>query len=351
MLNISFEDTDLTISVVSECVNLHSDLLDIYDDISEDVHYSYMCESNNAISTGIDKIKTGFINLFERLKTFFKTIIDKFISLFTKKSRATNVKKERLRSILDDKTRIEPFKISTYNYFFSNNLETLLNVAYNESNKITRRINEILKGGESSEFYNAINTLKADMGSEEGFNKMRRAIIQTFTPDGAGAPMPKNQYIPELQLALRGGNITKSEIEITRSVLEKIIKDDDEQGKIRKELESYKNNITNMFTILEGDFTTAVKVISDKTWKVDAKVNSPMREMGDIRVFDEYQFDYSKKILESLNGLFNASVVYFKNLSDVVSIALTEYSKAIVESMDTNAEIFSIALGRIERVN
>lgn len=350
MLTITFKENDLASCLVNESVILHADLLSIYEEISEEVHYSSMCESTNFIMSGIESIRNGFKDLFARLRRFFKTIIDKFIALFTKKTRITDIKKERLRSILKDNIDITPFKISTYDYFFIDNLGQLVNIAHSESSMITHRINEILKNGENTEFYKDINALKANMNTEESFNRIRRDIIITFNPNKSGAPIPKNQYVPELEMVLRGGTITKSEMEITRSVLEKVIEEDDKQAKIRKSLETYKNDMINMFNILESDFNKAVRVISDETWKVDAKVNSPMKSMNDIKVFNVYEFEYSKKILESLNGLFNTSVTYFKNLSDTISTAFTEYSKAVSESMDTNSEIFTIALDNIERM-
>ena len=353
MLDISIEETDLTVSVVAECIYMYSDLLDIYENVSECVHYSYMCESTGVISDGIEKIKSGLKDIFTRFKNFIKTITDKLIYIFTKKSRANNIRKERLRKIIDSEyIVIEPFKISTYNYSFANITDHLFNIAYNESEKITKRINGILNDGQNDDMYSRMNALKDDLTSEEYFNKLRQGIIISFMQSTSVniAPVQKSEYIQKLESVLRGGTITKSEIEITKTLLIEIIKSDDEQIKIRKNLEKYKNDMLVMFDRLENDFNKAIKVISDETWKIDSTVNKPMKNSKDIRVFDNYQFDYSKKLLDSLNSLFSTSIVYFKNLSDIISIALAEYSKAVTESMDINNEIFSIALNKIERV-
>lgn len=351
MLNISLQETDLTINIVTECIHLHSDLLDIYEDVSECVHYSYMCESSSSISVGVERLKTGIREIFTRLKNFIKTVTDKLLSLFVKKSRVSNVKKDKLRKLIESGyINIEPFRISTYNFSFTDNLDYLFHVSYTESNKITSRINDILNIGEDEKLYSSINDLKLDMVSEDYFNLLRRYIINSFRNDrGNNVPVSKNQFIPELELVLRGGTTTKTEIEVTKTLLYEIIKSDDEQMKIRKNLETYKNKMISMFTTLENDFNTAVKVISDKSWRVDATVNRPLKNSDDIRVFDKYEFNYSQKILATLNDLFSSSIVYFKNLSDIISIALSEYSKAVVESMEINDEIFSIALTKIER--
>lgn len=352
MLNITFEDADLTINTVTECVYLHSDLLDLYEEVTECAHYSYMCESTNIIMNGIEKIRTGIREMFTRLKNFVKTVVDKLMSVFVKKSRATNVKKDRLKKLLDSiHADIEPFTVSTYNFTFKDNLESLFNLSYGESGKITSRINDILNNTVDDNFYALIDDLQTDMVSEDYFNMVRKGIIRLFSDDNVNiAPIPKNQFIPELERHLRGGTVTKTEMEITKSMLYDIIDIDDEQMKIRKNLETYKNRMITMFNKLESDFNNAVKIVTDKSWKVNATVNNPMRNNKDVRVFDTYEYEYSEKLLKSLNDLFSASIVYFKNLSDISSIALTEYSKAVMESIEINNQIFATALTKIERV-
>lgn len=350
MLDVILADEDITIGIVSESVILHSDLLDIYEEVSEDVHYLYMCESTSALNDGISRIKEGIKNLFARLRRFIKTIIDNIMSMFSKKIRATNGLKERIRSVVkDSNSNIIPFNMDVRNYVFKDNLDSLFNLANRESEAIANSIKDILSKNQDMD--SDITNIKNHMSSEDTFNKLRRDILNLFRDVNVGALVPKSQYIEELQLSLRGGDLTPSNKTITKEILAEIIAKDDEQITIRRNLERYKNNITIMFNTLENDYNKAVKIVSDETWKINARVNSPIKNIdgSKVQVFDEYQFDYSQSLLKTLNDLFNTSVVYFKNLSDITSIALSEYAKAVSESMDTNKEIFKTALGNVER--
>lgn len=348
MLDIILDDDFLCENVVFESLKLHSDLLDIYEDVTTETHYSLMCESANDIQSGLERIKSGFKDFFNRLKAFFRTIIDKFISLFVKKSRATNIKKERLRDTLQYVSNVAPFTVYTHNYNFNNNLDRLFDIAYTESHSITSRLNNILNKGEVESFYTDIKELNTFMVSDDSLNKIRRSVLNTITLENNTHPLIKSQFIPELQLALRGGTITKTQTEITKEKLLNIIDDDDKQIQIRKNLEFYKNNMDNMFNILTSEFNNAINVISHEELSISAVVTNPYH-YDDVSVFDKYSFKHSEKLLKTLNGIFSASVSYFKNLSDIVSIAFTEYTNAISEAMTTNAEIFTTALTRLER--
>lgn len=325
---IIYEDT----SFLSEMCELN----DIYFDIIKEsikAHHAYININDPDILTEsltdvASSLKKFFSKMIEKIKEFFRkffmTINAHFMEIdkFVKKYKAELDKVENVKfSITGYKFNVnkppstDPFKriVDEYN----RDISDLKNIK--DKNTIKDKSNKDL--------------------SNDNINKIKEEVLNdTSIKD-------HDDYLVECRKYYRDGEVDAISIEVDTSMFRKAVSDVPELVKKKKDAEKLRDDVISLLRKTESFFDKKISsTYVDKNKKFEIKT----LDVSDNKLKTETKYeDYSTSTKEELlDAYMSYKAKYLKQVSSIITIAMTEYANAYKDKVKMTREIITKSLSK-----
>lgn len=304
--------------------------------IKEDIqaHHAYrmigdsdiLLESASSIASSIKKF---FSKLIEKIKEFFRKAfmkvnahfmdIDKFVTKYEKE--LDNIKDVNFNIVgykftLGDPPSTEPFKriVDTYNGDISK-IKGIKN-----KNEIKKKSNEDL--------------------SDDNIRKIKLEVL------GTGAKITDfDDYLVECRKHYRNGETDTTSIEVDTAMFRQTVSGVSELVKKKKEAEKLRDDVISLLRKTESFFEKKIATLYiDGNKKFDVKtLDISNNKLKTETKYEDFSSSTQEEILDAYMGY---KAKYLKQVSSIITIAMTEYVNAYKDQVKLSREIIIKSLSK-----
>lgn len=189
---------------------------ELYYNLTEASQLTTVTEANIIIHESFGDFFDAIKSIFKKIIEFIKSIVDKFISLFSKKETRTSYAIETLCSYCENSNESVEFRTKGYEFTIDDTVPVIEDITITNTTVSSKSINDIEKTkGNLLKLKSKLNDIVAE--KNDYFDKLRAKILNR------DIPISKDNFQEELFKTFRNLKTDETEIKIDKDIIKEII--------------------------------------------------------------------------------------------------------------------------------